>query len=249
MTTTMPRVEVQAPALSAYPFGVLSVATPVEPADAHKYAGVWWTSKAVGAVGTTYSPCDVDAPSPINALDPNVVCTTGESKIVFTLYAYNDGSVGGGSLDEKFARASELLIAGEQRAIEEALWAALALHDTAAGTAASPLEALALLEQEATGVYAGTPTMHVSRTNATLCHDVLAPQGSKLKTLLGSDVVAGGGYGSNAVIYATGPLVMTRGPILNLGQHYDRATNDISAVVERTYSIGWDGSALSAAIS
>ena len=30
------------------------------------------------------------------------------------------------------------------------------------------------------------------------------------------------------------------GEVFDLGEHLDRATNSVSAVVERTYVIGWD---------
>ncbi len=250
MTTTMPRVEVQAPALVPYPFGVLSVVSFAMPADGHQFSGVWWTSKGVGAVGTTYSPCDVDAPDPIDALDPNVACTVKTSSAVFTLYAYNDDSVGGGDLEEKYARAADLLVAGEQFGIEAALWAAFGDASAVdAGTGADVVEAVARLEQNATEAFGGTPVLHMSRYNATMGHDVVSPAGTRLRSLLGSDVVAGGGYTDDDVVYATGPLVITRGPIMNLGQHIDRATDQISAVVERTYSIGWDGALRSATIS
>jgi hypothetical protein len=251
MTTTMPRVEVQGPPLAPYPFGLLSVVSFTTPSESHQTSGVWWTSRGVGAVGTTYGPCDVDAPDPIDALDPNVECSVSNSRAVFTLYAYNDEATEGNTMDEKFARASELLIAGEQRAVEAALWAALAADATVSGASGTgAAQALAYAEQEAAEVYGGTPVMHVSRYNAMRAgSDVLVPSGTRLKSLLGSDVIAGGGYTDHDVVYATGPLVITRGPVLNLGQHIDYTTNSISAVVERTYSIGWDGFAVSVAVS
>lgn len=251
MTTTMPAIEVRGPALTPYPYGLLSVVAPTIPDDdTHSSSGVWWQSVAVGPVGITYGPCNVDSPDPVDALASNVECGIQQSRATFTVYAYSDEAVAGLDLPAKFDRAAALLAAGEQNAVEAQLWALLAADATAGTAGVGVPAAIGQAEQAAAEAYGGTAVLHMSRYNAArVGGDYLSASGSKLRTLLGADVVAGGGYGADNVLYVTGPIVMTRGPISNLGKHIDRATNSISAVVERTYSIGWDAFAISVAIS
>lgn len=239
---SQPRVEVRAPSLVPYPFGLFSVVQPTIPDDeGHATSGVWWLSESAGAAGVTYTPCTVDAPDPIDALDPNVLCGVNDSQLAFTVYAYSDLSVGG--LDEAamYARAASILQAGEQFAVESQLWAKL-VTDAAAGTGATGLVAtLARAEAEAAATYAGSSVVHVSRYNAAMLGTTNARvEGAKLRTVLGSDMVAGGGYDDDDVVIVTGPIVMVRGPIKNLGRVYNAAENSHSAIVERSYVIGWD---------
>jgi len=210
---------------------------------------MWWRSVACGAVGVTYAPCQVD--DPVAALDPNVTCSVSDSRASFTVFARSDESVGGVPMADKFGRARELLLAGEQYAVEAALWAAMIADVATTVTAGATLvDAVALAEVSITAAYGGTPVLHMDRQAATRAHDVLHAEGARLKTLLGSSVVAGGGYGRwNSVtgvglIIATGALVAQRSEMFDLGQTINRDTNSVDAVVERSYSIGWDCSAI-----
>lgn len=248
--TMMPSVEVTAPAVVAYPFGLFSVAPAASPADPHWQAGVWWRSAACNVVGVTYMPCQVDDPVPPKAA--NVVCGI-ESTPSFTVYARSDESMGGQPVDQKFAAARELLLAGEQYAAEHALWTLL---DSAIGagvsaaTGATITEAIAMAEGIINANYGGTGVLHMSRYTATMAGtETLRIDGARLRTLLGSNVIAGAGYppapdspGSEdeAEIIVTGALVIMRSEVFDLGTSYNRDTNQIDAVVERTYAIGWD---------
>lgn len=257
MTTTLPSVEITATTPGDYPFGLFSVAPTSSPAGDYWTAGVWWRSIAGQQVGITYGPCDVDAPSPVDPLSVNVSCSIGEAS-AFTVYAHSDESVAGDALPAKFARARAILQAGEQYAVETALWYLL-MADTAAadGTTTSVVEALAMAEGLIARAYAGPATMHASRYTATMLgHDVLRADGTRLRTVLGATVIAGGGYDPAPTttdpalsIIATGAPLIMRGELNDLGQTIDRATNSISAVVERTYVVGWDGPAVRVAVS
>ena len=254
-TELMPTVEVTGPPVVPYPFGLFSVAPVGTPADGHWTSGIWWRSFACNLVGVTYGPCSVDDEVPEK--DPNVECGIGGA-VAFTVYARSDESVGGGSLAEKFQAARDTLIAGEQFAVEQTVWAALLAEVTVAdGTAGAQnyAEAVAMAEALIADNYGGSPVLHMSRFAAPMAHDVIQRDGTRLATLLGSQVVAGGGYGTSPTtagaaqtIFATGALQVVRGEIFDLGQHLDRDTNSISAVVERTYVVGWDCTAVRVAI-
>lgn len=244
-TPEQPSVEVTGPVAVPYPFGLFSLpfaGVPSEPG--WQGGGVWWNTSACQPVGITYGQCNVDSSLP-PVLDSNVECSWSPSAPSFTVYARSTRSVGGGSLEEKFAQARDVLAAGEQFAVEELLWAALMAATTVgAGTAATSVEAVALAELAISAVYGGTPVLHMDRRTATLGESVLHTEGARLKSLLGSSVVAGGGYGpvgaAKPAVIATGGIQIFRSEMFDLGQHIDQATNEISAVVERTYVVGWD---------
>ena len=142
---------------------------------------------------------------------------------------------------EMYARASSMLQAGEQHAVETALWDAL-VTNAGAGTGATGLvDTLARAEAAVAAAYGGSPVVHLSRYNASRLGTTNARvEGTKLRTALGTDVVAGGGYDTDSLVIVTGPIVMTRGPIKNLGIAHNRDENSHAAIVERSYTIGWD---------
>lgn len=249
-TDEQPRVEVTGPITVPYPYGLFSLpfaGTPSEPG--WQGTGVWWSSDACQAVGITRGRCTVDDPVP--ALDSNVECSWVASAPSFTVYARSTRSVGGGSLDAKFAQAAAVLASGEQLAVEQALWALLmAATDAGDTTAGSVPEAVASAEQRIAQLYGGTPTLHMDRSVATMAQfagGVLHTEGTRLKTFLGSNAVAGAGYDPGVqlpAVIATGAVQLIRSEMFNLGEHIDQQTNEISAVVERTYTVGWDCAAV-----
>lgn len=243
MTTELPRLEVARPAAVPYPFGLFSLPTTPPPADEHWRAGVWWRSNAgVGQVGVTNGPCNVDSTLPIDALDDGFLCTIPEG-FAFTVYARSDESVGGGTLTEKFANARQTLLLGEQFAVEEHVWALMLAQATEVVSGAGAVAAIAAVEQAIVDNYSGSPVLHMNRATTTLGHLVIQRDGTRLASLLGSPVVAGGGYGAGVVL-ATGAMVIMRSEVFDLGQHIDRSNNSVSAVVERTYVVGWDSVAV-----
>lgn len=253
--TILPSVEVTAPPLVPYPFGLFSVAPAETPADEHWQAGVWWQSFGCSPATVTYGPCTVE--DDVLPLADNVTCGY-KGADAFTVFAKSTASAGGMTEAEKFGQARQLLIAGEQAAVEAALWGSLInAVGVADGTAAADnlAEGVAMAEGLIAQAYGGTAVLHMSRYTATKAHEVLRVNGSRLQTMLGSDVVAGGGYlpapttaSQATIIFATGALKIVRGPIIDLGVHYDTEVNDISAVVERTYSVGWDCAAVRVAV-
>lgn len=250
MTTfdTLPAVEVTAGVPTGYSFGLFSLPPTAPPGDANRWeAGVTWEVIGCNDVGVTYGRCTVDEAVP--ELDPNVVCDYAAAA-PFTIYAYSDESTGGEPVERKFARARNVLMSGEQWRAESVLWANLA---TAAGaadaTADTVKEAIAMAEGLIADVYGGTPVIHLSRYAATMAGtDILTPAGNRLRTMLGSSVVAGGGYEPSPVatgeavdVYVTGDVKVMRGAIVDLtGEAYSARTNELSALVFRTYAIGWD---------
>ena len=249
MSDTIPSIEVTAPTATPYPFGLFTVA-PTSIGEARWTAGIWWRSQACNLVGVTFNPCQVDDDVP--AKDVNVECSIVTAPS-FTVYARSADSLAGASIADKFANARTALLAGEQFAAETALWEMLlAATSSPDGTAADVQEAIAMAEAQIAAVYGGTGVIHLSRYSAIMAGtNVLSPSGTRLTTLLGSHVIAGGGYdeapaesGAVVSVIATGGVNLVRGEVFDLGQHFDTDTNSISAVVERSYAIGWDCAAV-----
>lgn len=255
-TTLMPAVEVTATTPAPYSFGLGSITPTAAPdgAGAERWlGGVWWQARGCNDVGLTHNRCTVDVDVP--ALTPNVECSiiTAPS---FTVYAYSDESVGGRPVAEKRARARDILTTGEQWKAESALWTQLLAATTSeAATAATIGEAIAMAEGLIANVYGGTGTIHLSRYSATMAGlegGAFRVDGLKLRTLLGTQVVAGGGYdtapdetGTELSVVVTGDVKVIRGEVVDLTDSaYNERTNELSALVFRSYVIGWDCTAL-----
>lgn len=253
MTTTdvMPSVEVAAPAVTPAPFGVFSLGLTAPPSDERWTAGAWWKVNGCNQVGVTYGICTVDDVVP--DLDPNVACDIAVAG-AFTVFARSDQSMGGMPTDQRRAMARDALLAGEQHAVELMLWALLDAAVPAASPipATDPRDAVARAEGLIRNSYGGTPVLHMSPYTATsVGWDALRVEGSNLVTFLGSRVVAGSGYdvpspgpADPLTVFATGGLVVMRGDIQRVGDVFNQSTNQIDELVERTYVVGWDCTAV-----
>lgn len=137
------------------------------------------------------------------------------------------------------------------------------IHPVLLQTAATPVtgavlnivEALGLLEQALADCYNGRGVIHVPASLGPLLHaaGLVEEDGRRLRTLKGNLVALGAGYPgtgpdgspppSGAVwIYATGAVFAYRSgvEIMPLSSIVNRANNDIDAIAERTYVLGWD---------
>lgn len=250
VTDVIPAVEVTAPAVTPAPFGLFSLGLQTPPADGRWQAGAWWQVLGCNTVGVTYGVCTVDDVVP--ALSDNVNCDIAVAG-AFTVYAKSGASMGGAPVEQKRAAARDALVGGEQHAVELMLWTLLAAATpVAADTAASHREGVARAEGLIRDSYGGTPVMHMSPFTATMVgFDALRVEGERLMSFLGSRVVAGSGYdepspgtGVASSIVATGGLVVMRGEIQRVGDVFNQATNKIDELVERTYVVGWDCTAV-----
>lgn len=250
VTDVMPAVEVAAPAVQPAPFGLFSLGMQTPPADGRWQAGAWWKVLGCNAVGVTYGVCTVDSVVP--NLANNVNCDIAVAG-AFTVYAKSGESMGGMPVEQRRAMARDALIGGEQHAVEQMLWELLlAATPVVADTAASHREGVARAEGLIRDAYGGTPVMHMSPFTATMVGwDALRVEGARLVSFLGSSVVAGSGYddaspGTGVVssIIASGGLVVMRGEIARVGDVFNQATNQIDELVERTYVVGWDCTAV-----
>jgi hypothetical protein len=235
---------VEAPASVPYRYGLFSVAQPrtteltTAGADPHWRNGITWVSQSCGTVRVTQEPC-VDDADP--ALTGDDLCSIAEFE-PFTVYAFNDDSIPGFTLDQHRAHATERLLHGEQYAVEETLWANLGgVSDPCTDATGSPAYVgLALAEQSLAASYRGMGVLHMNRATATVLCDHLYADGQIMRTKLGTPVVVGGGYADAGLIYATGPVVIYRGEVDTRQAAISKPSNKVSYVAQRDYVVGWD---------
>lgn len=121
------------------------------------------------------------------------------------------------------------------------------------GTTVDPALGVAALEDDASAHYGGVPTIHMPRGVASVLSNTQVQfEGNAMFTHLGSKVAAGGGYGNPNLdpdgaaaadgerwLYATGEVVLWRGELVSQ-EAFDTNTNDMVALVERTYMLAID---------
>lgn len=198
-------------------------------------------------------------------LDRNVG-GTGEAA-AFAVYGHFNCSPVGFTPELAQERASAHLMAREQARVEQALWTGDLgnfpnMSDGVDVLTGSPLssaaEALALLEDYIAQTYGSLGVIHGSRGAVTI---LSTPGGNvqatstRLTTTLGTPIVAGAGYPNSDTagavaaqgtfwLRATPALFGYRSEILTSsatpGDLLDRSTNDLYAIAERGYLLGWD---------
>ncbi|MFE6405113.1 hypothetical protein [Streptomyces alboflavus] len=253
-TRTDHRVEVTAPPVTPYQYGLLSVALlPDPPALPWTQVGLRYVSDACAQGQVGEMPCPRPATPAEKRMDEGETwVNSGDPFPVIASFVC--GTVG---MDEARARTHVLngLAYAEQREIEKQ-FAVTMLKDIArkpAGDGAvGLLQGLGVLEQDAASVYGGQPTIHVPRwlqpyfSTLRLIRD----QGAKKVSDLGSPVGFGnypddpakpGVIGTGeAWIFATGTVRAWRTgpgePLVTV----DVTHNQISALSERVYALDHD---------
>jgi hypothetical protein len=134
--------------------------------------------------------------------------------------------------------------AAEQRAVEAQLWAEVDAVATDLGPQPNLAYALAVIEGNLATHYNGRGVIHMSPFAATALSDFLSPaDGRQYTRAVGTPVVIGAGYGDpltpTVEIFGTGAVFVRRGELEALNA-WDLSVNDINALAERTYLVGWD---------
>lgn len=254
MVLVAPSTHVAAPARTPLPFGLGSV---LGWRLGDRWAsGVQWMSITCDPAGGRGGPeCD---PDEMVGLPKEF---TGERSIglatPFIVYGHDVCSIFGNSPQEAQDFANAHLIAREEARAEQALWtgdlgnvpnfagangypAPIAL-----GTFSDAVAALGAVEHAIAQEYGSLGVIHMTRQMATLLGKHLEKRGGRLFTrALDTPVVAGGGYPVQGRIIGTPALFGYRGDIITSsnrpGDLLDRGTNQMYAVAEREYVIGFD---------
>lgn len=264
MAPTCPPLYVDPPVVEPYEFGLFSVAQmPPEDRDPHWRCGVQYEPLTCDKARTEGDRCDT--PQPDKTVDDGVPLSMGDP---FTVYdGYLCRLPGRPSQEDIVNRARQALLLGEQRAVEEAFWTGSAGNDPHLADPSAvilnpvptdPLNivaGLAALENFLGETYAGVGLVHGPRGVATLLSKdgLITATRTGLRTILGTGLAAGGGYVVNtgpdgtpapdgtAWMYATGAVVIRRGPIIinpdTVAAAFNRSTNEVEILAEREYVI------------
>lgn len=229
------------------PFGIFSVLTLRESADMHWANGIEWES-------LTCAPASAISDPDCTPMDLffDEFGDTGMAD-AFDVYGSSKcGTPGGPGYAEAEERATAHLLAREEAQVEANVWAAMAAQavDLNPAGALTPEKALAALEGWMGRTYGSLGVIHGTRQAASLWSRQVDPSGSRLLTKIGTPVSAGAGYpGTSPVgaapatgeqwVMASPALFGYRGSTFAAAQ-LDRAKNDMYAVAQRLYVVGFD---------
>ncbi len=257
-TIAPPSLVVGAPRIPL-PFGLFSVLAPREGSSDRWENGVKWETLTCEPLGRIGAPdCDpedtVGMPKNLLPMDAE----NGEASPI-TVYGHHTCSPIGNTWERAQELAQLHLTSREEAAVEQALWygdlentpnfagangyPALAVTDDF--VVADAWLAVARLEQVIAEEYGSQGVMHMSREIAfrLVKSGAVKVNGTRLQTALGTPVVAGTGYGSEKIV-VTPALFGYRSAIeTSTDRPYDlldRARNDLYAIAERTYLLGFD---------
>lgn len=199
------------------------------------------------------------------------VGATGEAAAFFVYGHFNCSPVGF-TPEAAQERASAHLMAREEARVEQALLLGdlgntpnfQGATDLTSGGAVSPAAAVALLEDWIAENYGSLGVLHGTRGAATILteHAGLRVSSARLVSAVGTPMVAGAGYSNTSPagtaaaagtywLYVTPALFGYRSDIITSsarpGDLLDRATNDLYAIAERGYTVGWDPCGVAAA--
>jgi hypothetical protein len=251
---------VASPARVPVQYGLFSVLDFREPLDSHwEGAGVTWLSfdggDSLGVVGRVQNP-----QSDTSGITKSFVSSTDtDTAGVFTVYGTQKVTPGAGWNQEKASeRALAILLALEERTVEAVLSGEIAglspsftTSPAAIGSTSDLREAVAEAEGWLGTHYGSRGVLHLSRANAVLgiARKVLETRGNGLYTTLGTPVAAGSGYPDDT-LFTTSALLAYRSQVFpDVRVPYDlldKGTNNLYAIAERTYSVGFEAAALGA---
>jgi hypothetical protein len=255
MPTITPLSTVAAPARTPLAFGLGSVVA-WRTGDRWE-SGVQWSGPTCDPAGGRGGPnCDTDLVIGLpKVLDSGP--TIGEAD-PFVVYGNDTCSLFGSSVEDSQSRANAHLTSREEQRAEQAFWTgdlgnvpnlsgangypaptSAGIHDLAG-------DALAAVEQALSKNYGSQGVIHISpRTAVLLGKKHLESRGGRLYTIpLGTPVVVGSGYPDEESIIGTPALFGYRSDIFTSsnrpGDLLNRGTNEMTAIAERSYLIGFD---------
>lgn len=203
-------VTVAAPPRQTHKYGLFSAVPVVPVSDPHELMGVQWEPLTCErpTIVPDQCPCPTTKefvpPPPVQDVEP------------FNVLGSWACALGGNTVAAAQQRARDHLTAGEQQAVEWAVWTGMAdnhdplsqddayhgprfAHPTTPviGTVQCAKDLLAVIEDYTASVYVGQPLVHLPR--AVLPHlaaeNLVTTTGTRLETPYGTPLVAGAGYG------------------------------------------------------
>lgn len=220
--------------------------------DEHWRMGIEWVSQACTYAYAQTGICATSGTPLMN--DPTGIYSGCNPKQFdpFTVYAYNTDALPGWTLDQQRQHAVERLITTEEREVE---YQVLNLLSTEVTTIGGTIDyrayhgwlGLAAAEEFYAWEYGSQFVLHMDRAAAVALSMHLHAEGGVLRTITGTPVIVGSGYGNLNLgpypytrIFATGGVVVYRSEIDTQANAVNMAQNKASVVAQRDYVVGWD---------
>lgn len=256
-----PLVSVTAPVTTPYRHGLFSAAVVVDPVDQREFhAGVRWEQTRTG-VPAPYAGVAASDPQRATKVLPGGVEVRGASPVI-RLYTGLSADLAGRGDHLEQARAALALV--EQQSLEHYAWTGAAgnrpyLADPETpvlGGGPMPLASgIGLLEEHLSRHGGVLGVLWAPRTTAALLSQaqLIRPDAARLVAPLGNPVVfahtSGAGPAGVAPeagtvwMYATGAVMVRRSALVGprLAEAHDPALGDVFGIVERFYTVGWNG--------
>lgn len=251
-TIAPPTVVVGAPRVPL-PFGLFSVLVPRVDASARWENGVRWETLTCDPVGGR-GAADCDPEAEVIGLPKELGANAGDygDALPFTVYGHYTCSPIGNTPAQAQAKADAHLIAREEARAERALWTGdlgntpnIQAEAEDLGGFATWWAGVAALEQHLAETYGSQGVLHMSRATALsqFKDGSLISRNGRLMTPLETPVVAGTGYPDEAIAI-TPALFGYRSEIFASSavpyDLLDRKQNNLTAIAERTYLLGFD---------
>jgi hypothetical protein len=204
---------------------------------------------------TSGLPKNLTFPPDESGSNPDPGFTTATT---FSVYGHFVANPLAWSPERAQARALDVLLAYEERAVEKNFWFG-SLGNTPAlvqnqyflgnvavsGNPALMTQAVGMLEKNIADYYGSQGVIHMNRLYAIqlLTNDTIRVVGTHLETALGTPVIAGSGYPTGEI--RGGPAIYGyRGDVFTSserrGDLLDKTVNNLYAIAERTYLLGMD---------
>lgn len=264
MAVVAPQSLVEGAPRNPLPYGLFSALAPREGAEQDRWEnGVQWeqiTLDQLGGLGQADKVSEDTLGMP-KQLGRN----RGEmsSASAFTVYGHFNCSPVGYSPAEAQELANAHLALREEARVEQALWTGdlgnvpnfAGAHDFGApvevgsGTLDKVGEVFGLLESWIAQTYGSQGVIHLSRLNASRASSKLENRGGKLFTKMGTPVISGTGYGDDKIVVTPALFAYRSAPFTSsnvAGDLFNRDANELTAIAERTYLVGFDKGALGA---
>lgn len=245
------------------PFGLFSVLTFPAEAGGRWEMGAQWETLPCAPAQVVTDPCVTGDEDPINlAFDAEGGISTSTP---FTVIGEYKCSPVGNAIERGQQQALEQLFATEEFSAERELWAGSAGSEPSLKSDVTlvenpdtteplwePKDSVARLERYLiTSGYTSLGVIHMSRVLASylVSTKALRIESGRLYTAMGTPVIAGSGYDGSGPdgeagqwAYITPALRGFRSDVTMIppSAGLDRSKNDLYAVAERTYLIGWD---------
>jgi hypothetical protein len=262
---TTPLFPVKEPAPEAAGYGLYSAATVLDPDDPHVQSGITWEPTICGLPDVF--PVGCPQPDDVFPLDVPEGGLPQVEAPPFGVSSRVRCKPVGTTLERLREIARTRLRLAEQTAVERAYWTGVGWPDDVAaphlaagdevtilsGTPLKAALAFGRLEEAIGGMSGAVGVIHAPRVAFPALKGLVAESRGVMRTELGTRVVFGTGYPgtgpageprTDAVtwLYATGPVQVARGPVIdlphNLPDALDRETNVATVQAARIVSVG-----------